>query len=740
MTGRRAVGGTSLIVAMLAFEVPALAQTIVYVPANGAAGVNPDTHLTITCPGAPVLGGTATVRIYDAASDKVVDTLDLAIPPGPTAGPGALAGRVPYTPVPYEYTTGPRATNADTVPGTPSGVAAPTPPTSQLTIIGGFTDAFHFYPVIVHDNVVTIYPHNDLLAYGRTYYVQIDPGVLTCGRFSGLTGKQAWRFSTKRRPPPAGSSRFVVAADGSGDFDTVQGALDFVPDRGAARVTIFVRDGDYEEIVYARNKSNVTIVGQDRDKVQIHYANSEIFNPHPSNVATNEWPGTFPSRRAAFMLDQADAVHLVNLTIRNTARGQAEGLLITGQRNVVSHVSVYGSGDALQVNGSVYVSDSLVVGDGDTILGRGPAFFRDCELRSRGPFTWTRNTSANHGTVLVNCRLTATGGEPAVIARAPTNGGRTYPNAEVVLLSCTLDGISPAGWGEIGGDPSHVRYWEYDSRNARDGSLADVSARDPASKQLNEDRDAQTIADYRNPAWVLGGWSPVMAPIILSGPASLTVAPGQSLTLKVTAAAIPDAAYQWFKNGAPVAGTTGRTLTFAALRPADAGTYAVAVTNTAGTTRSQAATLTVKGVPHSSVKVTYINRPSRWICSVTGEPDLSACRRSRNPLIDGVAWLLTLRTMSRGCSGTSVAAPPARATTRMPQRSRSPLALAATFASSSTPRMPSSGIRFFCGSARAETESRSLFSSTAVTRKVISEVPRKTTILTGSGVSRRRNL
>jgi pectin methylesterase-like acyl-CoA thioesterase len=112
------------------------------------------------------------------------------------------------------------------------------------------------------------------------------------------------------------------------------------------------------------------------------------------------------------------------------------------------------------------------VGDGDTILGRGPAFFRDCELRSRGPFTWTRNTSANHGTVLVTCRLTATGAEPAVIARAPINGGRTYPNAEVVLLSCTLDGISPVGWGEIGGDPSQVRYWEYDSRNARDGSPA----------------------------------------------------------------------------------------------------------------------------------------------------------------------------------------------------------------------------------------------------------------------------
>jgi pectin methylesterase-like acyl-CoA thioesterase len=386
----------------------------------------------------------------------------------------------------------------------------------------------------------------------------------------------------------------VVAADGSGDFNTVQGALDFVPDRSAVPVTIAVKRGDYEEIVYARNKSHLTIAGEDRDAVQIHYNNSEIFNPHPSNVATNEWPGTFPSRRAAFMLDQAEDVHLVNLTIRNTARGQAEGLLLTGARNIVSHASISGSGDALQVNGPVYIADSLVIGDGDTILTRGPAFFRDCELQSRGPFTWTRNTAANHGTVLVNCRLTATGGDPTVIARAPTNGGRTYPNVEVVLLSCALDGIAPPGWGEVGGDTSQAHLWEYDSRNLRDGSPADVSARVSISKQLTKDRDAQTIANYGNPAWVLGGWSPAMAPIILSGPAPVTIARGQAAVLSVTVAAIPEAAYQWFRNGARIPGATSRTLALAAVRDGDAGAYTVTATNASGSVTSVPAAVALK--------------------------------------------------------------------------------------------------------------------------------------------------
>jgi pectinesterase len=497
---------------LLALPAAAVAQGVSYLPANGRKAVNPDTHLSITFPGPPEIGKGGTIRIYDATDDRLVDTLDLSIPPGPTAGPGATGGRVPYTPVPYEYTPGRRATNADTVPGTPSGAAERTPATSQLTIIGGFTDAFHFYPVIVHGNTATIYPHNNLLTYGRTYYVQIDPGVLTLpgGGFGGVSGKRAWTFSTKSAAPPANRTRVVVAADGSGDFNTVQGALDFVPDRSPRRVTISIRNGDYEEIVYCRNKSNLTIVGESREGVQVHYANNEIFNPHPPNIATNEWPGTFPSRRASFMVDQAMDVHLVNLTIRNTARGQAEGLLITGERNILSRVSVYGSGDALQLNGPTYITDSLIVGDGDTVLTRGPAFFNNCEIQSRGPFTWTRNTAANHGTVFLNCRLKGTGAEPTVIARAPANGGRTYPNVEVVLLSCALDGVSAVGWGDVGGDTSQARYWEYNSTNLRDGTPVDVGARHAVSRQLTMKDDAEAIANYSNPAWVLGGWTPAI--------------------------------------------------------------------------------------------------------------------------------------------------------------------------------------------------------------------------------------
>jgi pectin methylesterase-like acyl-CoA thioesterase len=493
--------------------------------------------------------------------------------------------------VPYVYSPG-RFTNATTTPGTPSGVALPTSREFQLTIIGGFTDGFHFYPVIIHDNVATIYPHNNLLEYNKTYYVQIDPGVLTVsdGSFTGIRDRN-WSFTTKRRPPASDAARVVVSTDGSGDFNTVQGAIDFVPENPAKRVTVFVRNGQYEEIVYFRNKRNLTILGEDRDKVVVSYANNEVFNPHPSNISTNEWPGTFPSRRAAFMADNSSGVQLVNLSIKNTTRGQAEGLLLMGEKNILSHVMVVGSGDALQVNGSVYVTDSLIVGDGDTILGRGPAFFNRSELQSRGVFMWIRNTEANHGNVFLDCIFRKLGGGVTELARAPINNGRPYPYAESVLINSVLEGISPVGWGAMGGDTANMHYWEYNSRDVA-GKPIDVSQRKPESRQLTMDRDAATIANYSNPEYVLG-WTPTMAPVILAEPEALSASVGRAVSFRVKAAGVPEPAYQWFKNDKPISGATGKTFEVPGVTAGDAGRYSVSATNAMGVVKSRSVTLTV---------------------------------------------------------------------------------------------------------------------------------------------------
>ncbi len=570
-----------------------LAQNFNLSPANNAQNVNPDTHLVITFPDQPNLGSSGQVRIYDAADDRLIDTLDLSIPPGPTEPDKT---KVPYTPIPYQYLPG-KFTNANTRPGTPSGAALPTPDTYQLTIIGGFTDAFHFYPVIIHGSTATIYPHNNLLEYNKTYYIQIDPEVLTTpdNSFPGINDKTAWTFSTKTAPPPANSQYLTVSADGSGSFNTVQGAIDSTPDYSTKPITIFIKNGDYEEIVYFRNKSNLTIIGESRENVIVHYANNEVFNPHPLNVATNEWPGTFPSRRAAFMVDHSTDINLVNMTIMTTAKGQAEGLLLAGERIICSDLTIVGDGDALQSNGPVYLKNCSVTGGGDIVLGRGPTFFDRCRMYSTGyVYMWIRNTEANHGNIFLNCSFKTLNGRQTEIARAPQNKKYNYPHAEAVLLNCALEGISPVGWGRICDDCTNIHYWEYNSTSLADGTPVDTSQRHPASRQLKMPDDAETIINYSTPAYILGGWQPQLAPLILSQPDNLTVQPGHTAELSVKTAAVPDPVCQWYKNGTAITGCTKPTLKIKNADANDSGQYTVTFTNDSGSCTSRPIALTVK--------------------------------------------------------------------------------------------------------------------------------------------------
>ena len=494
------------------------AQSVTLFPANKAVRVNPDTHLVLTFAGAPAIGKSGQVRIFDTAGHTLVDTLDMSIPAGPDPSRRITATPAQGVSLPASVPTSPTTT-------TPA--VRVTPPdlhNYQLNTYGGL-DNFHFYPILVHGNVATITLHSHVLQYGHRYIVKIDPGVLTpaTGSFAGFSKDTEWSFTTKSAGPPVNASRVVVAEDGSDDFNTVQGAVDFVPANPAQRVTIFIKNGTYEEIVFFRDKSNLTIRGEDRDKVQVGYANNSAFNP----------PQPGPNRRCAFSVYNSTGIELTNFSVNNYAYGQAEGLLISGSKNIVDHMNIKGSGDALNLRGPVYMVDSRIIGDGDTILGVGPAFFKHCELQSIGPFMWIRNTDANHGNVFVDCTFIArerpasqqTPTPPpaangaaaaparapmqAVLARLPNNHGLNYPYAEAVLIHCKLKGIPPAGWGPIEDDTTHLHLWEFESTDL-DGRPVDVSQRHAVSKQLTTPQDAKTIADYSDPAFVLEGWTPVV--------------------------------------------------------------------------------------------------------------------------------------------------------------------------------------------------------------------------------------
>ena len=84
-----------------------------------------------------------------------------------------------------------------------------------------------------------------------------------------------------------------------------------------------------------------------------------------------------------------------------------------------------------------------------------------------------------------------------------------------------------------------------------------------------------------------------MAPLILKETEAVTTRVVQTVTLSVTATAVPDPVYQWFRNDKAIAGAMGNTLELAGVQTSDAGRYSVSVTNSLGAVRSKAVVVAV---------------------------------------------------------------------------------------------------------------------------------------------------
>ncbi|HEX2100135.1 MAG TPA: pectinesterase family protein, partial [Candidatus Synoicihabitans sp.] len=490
----------------------------------------------------------------------------------------------------------------------------------QKKPIGGIPNDFNYYPITVSGSTAIIHPRNHVLAYGKIYYVTIEPGVFVNAvgeAFAGISDSTTWRFATKSSGPAAGATRLIVASDGSGDFDTIQGALDFVPAANTTPTTIFIKSGTYFEIVGFQQKHNLTILGEDAATTVLTYPNNNTFN----NIS-----GVY--HRSVLVAHSVRDLAVANLTIHNTTPqngSQAEAIVINGpsasaSRNLVTRCRFYSYQDTVQFNKQTYVSDSIIEGDVDFLWGDGPAFFENCDiriLRSNAYFTQIRNGSGNHGYVFRHCRFTA----PAGITG--TFFGRidpaTFPFSEVVILDSTFGDAAnnaflasttgasgssyAAGWWLLNNTTSassapNVHNWT--------NSIVDVNG----APLVNPNGDAFTTmpsdatlqANYRDPVWVLnttlagvanGSWSPALAPLLLEQPEAATVNAGESITLSVEALGVPALSFQWQKGGVDISGATGATFTIPTAAASDSGSYRVVVSNTAGSSTSDAVVVTV---------------------------------------------------------------------------------------------------------------------------------------------------
>jgi pectin methylesterase-like acyl-CoA thioesterase len=430
-------------------------------PAPGAADVCTDIRLALRFDAAPVPGKAGTVRIYDAADDRLVDTVDVGLP-----------------------------TN------------------EQAYDIGG--SLLHAYPILVADRTATIYPHHGKLEYGHRYYVLMDAGVIE--GFTGIADRKGWTFSTKATPPKPDTGRIIVASDGTGDFATVQGAIDFVPAENTVPRTLYLKKGTYTEIVCFSGKDHLTFAGEDRSATKVEYPNNNNFQPNMA-APQNRFGGA-SYRRGVFMGLNSSDIALENFTIHNTTPkggSQAEAIVfkeVRGQsgpnrsQTLLAHMNLVSFQDTLQITGKAFLEDVAIDGDTDFMWGDGPCYFLHCRLKTlnnRTSFTQTRNPATHRGFVFVECTFD---GAPGVSTATLGNGSGT---SEVALIDCRLGKmLAPQGWNSRG-----ASNLEFHTMNL-DGTPYDMSGWPDWVKHLSAEKDAEVIAHYRDAAWVLDGWKPAV--------------------------------------------------------------------------------------------------------------------------------------------------------------------------------------------------------------------------------------
>ncbi len=263
---------------------------------------------------------------------------------------------------------------------------------------------------------------NNVTRYYRVVAVDLAGNVSTAG---------AEVSATSIVPPLVAD--VTVAADGSGDYTTVQAALAAAPAGTSSDPTVIVvRPGVYREVV-SSTRANLLIAGStgDADDVTIVFgnANGTAAGPATCPAVVTATCGTFGSATATLT---GAGVRVQDLTISNDfqraanpaiVNTQALALRATGDRQVFSNVRLLGHQDTLNADASGNISadgsgyprqyfvDSYIEGDVDFVFGRSTAVFERVTFhaleRSGGVVFAPSTASKAKGYLVVNSRFSS---------------------------------------------------------------------------------------------------------------------------------------------------------------------------------------------------------------------------------------------------------------------------------------------------------------------------------------------
>ncbi|MBF9222655.1 pectinesterase family protein [Hymenobacter ruricola] len=233
--------------------------------------------------------------------------------------------------------------------------------------------------------------------------------------------------------------RLTVAADGTGDYRTIQEAVMAVRDFMQVTATIFVKNGTYrEKLLIPPQKTNITLLGESAEGTVIS------FGDYSGDAQKHS---TYTS---ATVRVEANDFTAENITFENSAGrvGQAVALHVEGDRATFRRCRLLGNQDTLFLaveNSRQYYQDCYIEGTTDFIFGSSTAVFEGCTILSKtdsyitAASTWPRQA---FGLVFLNCKLTAGPEAKKVFLGRPWR-----PHARTVFLNTEMGAhITPTGW------------------------------------------------------------------------------------------------------------------------------------------------------------------------------------------------------------------------------------------------------------------------------------------------------
>lgn len=293
----------------------------------------------------------------------------------------------------------------------------------------------------------------------------------------------------------------VVSRDGTGEFRTIDEAIEVCRAFMDYTKVIYVKKGVYKEkLIIPSWLTNITICGEDRDNTIItwdDHANIKMpVGGLDSEAAVKGKPmGTF---RTYTLKVQGSYITLKDITIENNAAklGQAVALHTEGDHILVQNCRLLGNQDTVYtgVGGTrVAFYDCYIEGTTDFIFGPSIAWFQNCEIHSKAnSYITAASTPAGqkYGYVFYKCRLTADKDVDKVYLGRPWR-----PFAATIFMDCELGKhIRPEGWHNWNNAKNEetTRYAEYGNK----GEGASTKNRVKWSKQLSKKEAAKvTLLD-----------------------------------------------------------------------------------------------------------------------------------------------------------------------------------------------------------------------------------------------------